>query len=119
MAACKRRSEVELQGKDGGTRKVLSSYSVRYLDLIIAIVAAGTILSYALYTMSPPTIEHLGTSNLIYTLPFVVFAVFRYIYLVMEKAKGESPFELLMKDATIMINIVGYVAVVFFLVYLP
>jgi len=117
MAASKRRSEVEQQGANSGTRQVLSRYSVRYLDLIITMVGAGAILSYALYTMSPGTVEHLGTPNLIYTLPFVIFAVFRYMYLVSEKAKGESPFELLVGDAPMMLNIVGYGLAVLLIVY--
>lgn len=118
MAACKRRSEVELQGPESGTRKVLSSYSLKYLDLIIAVVAGGTILSYAIYTLSPQTVDHLETSGLIYTLPFVIFGVFRYIYLVLEQASGESPFELLMRDAAMMINIGGYVIVTILVVYI-
>lgn len=117
LATCKRRSEVELQGPDGGTRKVLSSYSTRYLDLIIGVTAAGAILSYALYTLSPSTVENLRTTNLIYTLPFVVFAIFRYIYLVLEKAQGESPFELLVGDASIMASIFGYVIVTVLALY--
>lgn len=117
MAACKRRSEVELQGPESGTRKVLSSYSLKYLDLIIGVVAAGTILSYALYTLNPQTVQHLGTSNLIFTLPFVIFGVFRYIYLVLESARGESPFDLLMRDPTMMINIMGYLFVTILVVY--
>lgn len=118
LAACKRRSEVESQGPDAGTRKVLLRYSLKYLDVIIAIVAGGAILSYALYAMSPVTIEHLGTTNLIYTLPFVVFAVFRYIYLVLERTEGESPFELLVRDGTIWFNIVGYLIVTILVVYI-
>ncbi len=118
LAACKRRAEVEAQGPDAGTRKVLSAYSLQYLDLIIAVVAGGTILSYALYTMSPATVGHLGTANLIYTLPFAMFAVFRYMWLVLQKAQGESPFELLLRDATMLINIASYLVVTFVVVYL-
>ena len=117
IAACKRRSEVVLQGSEAGTRKVLSSYSLKYLDLVIAVVAGGTILSYALYTLSPQTVEHLGTADLIYTLPFVIFAILRYVYLVLERARGESPFELLMRDAPMLIDIVGYVVVTILFVY--
>ncbi len=119
MAASKRRSEVELQGPEKGTRAVLSRYSVRYLDLIITVVAAGAILSYALYAMSPSTAEHLGTTALIYTLPFVIFAVFRYVYLVLDRASGESPFELLVGDAAMVVNVLAFTVVVILLVYVP
>lgn len=118
LAACKRRAEVEQQGPEAGTRKVLSAYSTRYLDVIIAVVAGGAVLSYALYTLSPATVQSLGTENLVFTLPFVIFAVFRYIYLVFEKAQGESPFELLMRDVVMMINITGYVIVTILVVYI-
>jgi 4-hydroxybenzoate polyprenyltransferase len=117
LAACKRRAEVEAQGASAGTRMVLSRYSTKYLDVIIAIVAGGAILSYALYAMSPATVEHIGTSDLIFTLPFVVFAVFRYIYLVLEQTQGESPFDLLVRDGTIWFNVVGYLVVTFLIVY--
>jgi 4-hydroxybenzoate polyprenyltransferase len=117
LAACKRRAEVAAQGPEAGTRKVLAAYSLQYLDLIISVVAAGAVLSYALYTLSPATVAHLGTSNLIYTLPFAVFAVFRYIWLVLQRAQGESPFELLMRDPTMLINIAGYLAVTLTVVY--
>lgn len=117
LAALKRRAEVEQQGADKGTRKVLSSYSTRYLDLIVAVVAGGAILSYALYTMSPETAGNMGTTDLIFTLPFVVFAIFRYIYLVLEQAKGESPFELLVRDVAMMITIAGFTVVTVLVVY--
>ncbi len=117
MAAAKRRSEVELQGPEKGTRAVLSDYSLPYLDIIITIVAAGAALSYALYCMSPAVTERLGTTDLIYSLPFVIFAIFRYIYLVRERAKGENPFELLVGDAPTMVNLGAYTVVTIFLVY--
>ena len=119
MAASKRRSEVELQGAAAGTRAVLARYSIRYLDLIITVVASGAILSYALYTMSPSTADHLGTPHLIYTLPFVIFAVFRYVYLVLEGAKGESPFDLLVGDGPMIANVVLYTVVTVLVVYFP
>jgi 4-hydroxybenzoate polyprenyltransferase len=117
IAACKRRSEVELQGTERGTRAVLTAYSVSYLDTIITVVAAGAILSYALYAMSPTASENLGTAELIYTLPFVIFAIFRYIYLVRERARGENPFELLVGDAPMIVNLGGYTVVTVVLLY--
>jgi 4-hydroxybenzoate polyprenyltransferase len=117
MAACKRRSEVELQGPESETRRVLSHYSLHYLDLVVAVVAGVTILSYALYTMSPLTVSHLGTENLIYTLPFVAFAVLRYVFLVLEKSQGENPFDLIVQDGAMIVNIVGYVVVTLLLLY--
>jgi len=118
MAASKRRSEVQLQGQEKGTRKVLSRYSLRYLDIVITVVASGAILSNALYAMAGSTIEHLETAYLIYTLPFVIFAVFRYIYLVMEEAQGESPFELLVGDGAMIVNVAAYGVVTLLLVYM-
>lgn len=117
MAACKRRSEVELQGPEKGTRAVLNHYSLPYLDTIITVVAAGAMLSYALYTMSPSASENLGTTDLIYTLPFVIFAIFRYIYLVRERAKGENPFEVLVGDAPMIANLGAYTVVTVYLLY--
>jgi 4-hydroxybenzoate polyprenyltransferase len=102
----KRRHELILL-EDSATshRKVLEHYSPYFLDQMIAVVTASTLICYALYTMSKDTIEKLGTSKLIYTIPFVLYGIFRYLYLVHQKEEGGSPTEIMFTDKPMIINI--------------
>lgn len=80
------------------TRRVLDDYSPAMLEQFIAVTAACTVLSYGLYTVSPQTIELHGTPNLIYTLPFVVYGIFRYIFLLHQHSKGNDTAKDLLTD---------------------
>jgi len=95
----KRRAELlALKQKEEGARSVLKQYSGIFLDELIAICASGTIITYSLYTMSPRTIAIHNTEKLIYTAPFVVYALFRYIYILHHANKAEDPAVDLFKD---------------------
>ena len=72
---------------------------------MITAVTAFALISYALYTMSRDTVEKLGTSKLIYTIPFVLYGIFRYLYLVHQKEEGGSPTEIMFTDKPMIINI--------------
>ncbi|OHB40324.1 MAG: phosphoribose diphosphate--decaprenyl-phosphate phosphoribosyltransferase [Planctomycetes bacterium GWB2_41_19] len=102
----KRRHELILL-EDSATshRRVLEHYSPYFLDQMIAVVTASTLICYALYTMSGDTVEKLGTSKLIYTIPFVLYGIFRYLYLVHQKEEGGSPTEIMFTDKPMIINI--------------
>lgn len=115
LAACKRRSEIARLGDDGATRDVLRAYSIGFVDQIIMVAMAGTILTYALYTLDPVTIAKLGTRDLVFTLPFVMYGMFRYLHVVRDSAEGESPTELLLKDRWVQLAVIGYVATIVFL----
>jgi 4-hydroxybenzoate polyprenyltransferase len=102
----KRRHELILLEDDAaGHRSVLEHYSTYFLDQMISVVTASTVICYALYTMSRDTVEKLGTSKLIYTIPFVLYGIFRYLYLVHQKEKGGSPTEVMLTDKPIIINV--------------
>jgi hypothetical protein len=85
----KRRAEWVEAG--GAQRPVLASYSRELLDTFLSIAATGTALSYGLYTLDPRTTALHDTDKLILTLPFVLFALFRYLYLIDSGEKGENP----------------------------
>ncbi|MFT0772869.1 decaprenyl-phosphate phosphoribosyltransferase [Psychrobacter aquimaris] len=87
------------------TRRVLDDYSPILLEQFIGITAACTILSFGLYTVSPQTIALHGTDNLIYTLPFVIYGVFRYIFLLHHKAKGNDTAKDLITDRHLLIAV--------------
>ncbi len=118
LALCKRRSErALLQDMSKHHRKSLEGYSVEFLDQLITIVAGCSIISYSLYALSAETIAKHGTDKLKFTIPFVVYGIFRYLYLVNLKKGGSNPERILLKDIPFLINIVGYVVAVYLFVY--
>ncbi len=115
----KRRHELILLETDATShRKVLEHYSPYFLDQMIAVVTASTLICYALYTMSKDTIEKLGTSKLIYTIPFVLYGIFRYLYLVHQKKEGGNPTEVIFTDIPIIINVTLWVITSIVFVYI-
>lgn len=100
LGLSKRRHEITLLDDDSAIshRAVLSQYSIHYLDQLILIVAGGAIITYTIYTCSPEVMHRLGTANLYFTLPFVVYGVFRYLYLIHHKTGGGDPSRTLVKD---------------------
>ena len=95
----KRRAEIIALTEDKAAhRRVLEHYSPVLLDKMIGITAAGLIMSYSLYTMNADTIHIHGTANLIYTVPFVMYGVFRYIYLLHHQSRGGDPSHDLVRD---------------------
>ena len=90
----KRRSEMSNNGND--TRKVLSGYSIAFIDQLITIVSATTIIAYSLYTFSAPGLP--GNYLMMLTIPFVLYGIFRYLYLIQIKNAGGEPEELLLTD---------------------
>ncbi|MEZ5965334.1 MAG: UbiA prenyltransferase family protein [Planctomycetota bacterium] len=97
LAFCKRREEVVKLG-DSGTRASLRDYDAHFLDQMINPLAAMSILAYALYTVDQRTVRYHHTSDLALTVPFVVFGVFRYLYLVHRHGEGDDPARLLFRD---------------------
>ena len=117
LGFAKRRAEIAAVG-NGDTQKhraVLGAYSFELLDKFLGISAACVFMSYALFTMSPETAATHNTGNLIYTLPFVCYAMFRYM-LIMHRGKGGEPSRELIRDPHIMIASAGWVVTSFLLI---
>lgn len=119
LAVMKRMSELEVVASTGsqGTRKVLQNYSARFIDQISAVCATGVIICYTLYSVSERTVEILQTENLVYTTPFVVFGIFRYMYLVYHKHQGENTIEILLTDLPTIVNSTLYLLMTIVVVY--
>jgi len=114
----KRRQELVLAGDNAGDQRlVLENYSLPFLDQMIAVVTGCTVISYALYTVSSETITRFGTRNLVLTIPFVLYGIFRYLYLVYQKVSGENPTEMIMKDVPSIVNVVLWFVVVVIVIY--
>ncbi|MGQ9705727.1 MAG: decaprenyl-phosphate phosphoribosyltransferase [bacterium] len=118
LALSKRRAEIVLlEDKAEGHRRALKDYSPKLLDEMIAVVTASTVMSYTLYTISSSTVQKFGTVNLVYTIPFVVFGIFRYLYLIHIQKEGGTPTRLVYKDKPLMINIILWVITAMLILY--
>lgn len=105
----KRRAEIiALSDDKSAHRKVLQDYSPVLLDKMIVVTAAGLIMSYSLYTMNPETIRIHGTANLIYTVPFVIYGVFRYIFLLHHQSRGTDTAKDMVRDPHLLIVLLGW-----------
>ena len=114
----KRRNELVLMGENAGTqRKVLKEYSIHFLDQMISMVTACTVMSYILYTVSPETVGRFGTKNLMFSIPFALFGVFRYLYLIYLKKKMGDPIDLILKDFPFLLNILLWISAVMIIIY--
>jgi 4-hydroxybenzoate polyprenyltransferase len=110
IALSKRRHELIFLEKDASNhRPILKEYSPYLLDQMISVVTASTVIAYCLYTISEETIAKFGSSNLIFTVPFVLYGIFRYLYLIHQKCEGGSPESLLIKDKPFFIAILLWI----------
>ncbi|MBK1681107.1 decaprenyl-phosphate phosphoribosyltransferase [Rhodocyclus tenuis] len=109
LGFAKRYAEIAaLEGGAGSHRKVLEDYDPAVLDQMIGISAAGTIVSYSLYTVSAETVAMHGTTALIYTVPFVVYGIFRYLFLLHRRGGGGDPSAALLRDRHLAGAFVGW-----------
>ncbi len=115
----KRRHEVMLLGDAAGEhRPALKAYPPVLVDAFIGVVTASTVVSYAIYAIWPGTVEKVGSANLVYTVPFVVYGVFRYLYLIYTTpAGGGKPSRSLVTDAPLAINILLWIVAVVVVIY--
>jgi 4-hydroxybenzoate polyprenyltransferase len=109
LALCKRRHEkLTVEEPQPKQRISLGKYNRRLLDTLIAIVGLGTIVSYAMYTQAPQTVEKFQTRLLGLTIPFVVVGIVRYLDLVYHHKKGDRPERILLTDIPTLINLALY-----------
>ncbi|MGI5869027.1 MAG: decaprenyl-phosphate phosphoribosyltransferase [Kiritimatiellia bacterium] len=112
LILCKRYDEKVALGDDAvAHRKVLADYTPALLSHLIAIAATCTILCYALYTLAPATVAKYGTERLVLTVPFVVFGIFRYMFLTFCRGQGGRPERTLVRDAPLVLTMALYAAV--------
>lgn len=104
---------VEAAGKGG--RRVLIEYDRNLLDSLIGITATATVISYGLYTVSPETVRMHDTDALIYTVPFVLYGIMRYLYKLHRHHAGEDPSRELMRDPHLIVTVLVWLGVVIYL----
>lgn len=120
LALSKRRHELVLLGEGAtGHRRILDQYSPYLLDQMIAVVTASTLIGYSLYAISIETAAHAGTDKLGLTIPFVLYGIFRYLYLVHQKRGGGNPSTLLLRDGPLLACVALWTVCVALLLYSP
>jgi 4-hydroxybenzoate polyprenyltransferase len=114
LALCKRRAEIELLGEERGNHRAnLREYTVGFLDQLVTVLAAVTIVNYTMYTVADETVEKFHSTNLIWSVPFVVFGIARYMFLVQTSRGGGNPTRVLLGgDLMFALNALLWAAVV-------
>ncbi len=119
LALGKRRHElVSLEKGAVPHRKILEKYSSYLLDQLIGVVTASAVITYFFYTVSPSVQSKLHTPYMVLTTPFVVYGIFRYLYLVHQESKGGFPTRILFTDAPLLLNVLLWLASVIVLLYI-
>ncbi len=118
LGVSKRRRELVNAGTHASEqRAVLRRYTPELLEVMLTVSASTTLMSYALYTMWPSTVEKFGTDHLLYTVPFVAFGVFRYLYLVRVSETSEDPSAVLLTDRPIQATVALFLVAVVWVLY--
>ena len=120
LALAKRRAEiVTLATNASAHRPSLAEYSPYLLDQMISVVTASTLLAYAFYTINPETVTKFGTDRLLWTVPFPLYGIFRYLYLVHQRAGGGNPSDTLFEDRAILLCVALWAVAVIAILYGP
>lgn len=120
LALSKRRHELVLLAEEAtGHRPSLEEYSPYLLDQMISVVTASTLMAYVFYTVSPETSDKFGTDMLGLTVPFPLYGIFRYLYLVHQRSGGGSPTEMLLTDRPLLICVAFWALTVVVIIYRP
>ena len=118
LALGKRRHEYRSLARDASLhRPILAEYSESFLDQMISVVTASTVTAYALYTMSPETVAKFHTRLLPLTLPFVLYGIFRYLYLLYRRDLGGSPSDLVVNDRALLLDALLWMLTTFAIIY--
>ncbi|RMH00932.1 MAG: decaprenyl-phosphate phosphoribosyltransferase [Planctomycetota bacterium] len=127
LALCKRKAELaSLEGGPADQRPLLEEYDGPALDAMVSVVAAATVVTYGLYTLLPGALLSLevdvrsqaGRPGMVWTFPFVLYGVLRYLHLVYRRDRGQRPERVLLEDRPLLLAIAGYAAVVAVVLYL-
>lgn len=116
LAVCKRRHELCRLEAAAEHRASLRDYSVQLLDQLVGLTATASMISYSIYTVWPATVEKFGTRGLVYTIPFVVFGIMRYLYLVYTRHEGGDPSSVLLTEKAIIADVFLWFVVVVYII---
>jgi len=118
LSLSKRRHElVSLDAAAGEHRQILTEYTPYLLDQMISVVTASCLTAYAFYTMAPETVAKYQTESLALTIPFVLYGILRYLYLVHRRERGGSPTDVLLTDRPLLVAVALWAVAVVVIVY--
>lgn len=114
----KRRQEIVVhQDRANEQRAVLRQYTVELIDTLVTVCAGTTLVAYAIYTIWPATVAKVGSESLLYTVPFVAYGLFRYLWIVRVRVQGEDPSQVLIQDKPLLLNVMLWALVVVLVLY--
>lgn len=114
----KRRQELKLLEKKASShRRVLTHYNAYFIDQMIPVITSSIVVVYMLYTVDARTVTQFGTNHLIYSIPFVYYGIFRYLYLIHKKRQDGDPVRILMSDRKMQVNLVLWAAICVLVIY--
>lgn len=113
----KRRQELQFLQSSEGQRVVLGEYSLYFIDQMISVLTSSIVIVYMLYTIDARTVREFGTDHLYYSIPFVYYGIFRYLYLVHKKSEAEDPTLVLLSDKMMQVNLIIWIAVCISVIY--
>ncbi len=120
LAIGKRRNELAtLEGDAARHRAALGAYTPRLLDQLVSVVTSATLLAYSVYTIAPETLDKFGGRPLYLTIPFVLYGIFRYLYLMYAQEQGGNPSEHLYRDRPTLVNVILWSLAVLAILYWP
>jgi len=118
LGLAKRRQELATYSEEAiRHRKILSQYSLNFIDQMTSILAATAIVTYTFYTVSAETISKFNSDKLIYTVPMVIYGILRYLYLIHIEELGENPSEVVLSDRPLQICVVLWAITVVFVIH--
>lgn len=118
IAASKRRQEIISLGSSAKHHRLpLVDYTPELIDKILLIVTACTLVAYTLYTLSPMTVEKFGGNYMVFTVPFVLYGIMRYFYLIHKEEDIDSPERIIIKDKALLVDILLWVLSVIAIIY--
>ncbi len=120
LAIGKRRHELNTLEEDAVRhRTALGAYTPRLLDQLVAVVTSATVLAYSVYTIAPETLSKFRGRPLYLTIPFVLYGIFRYLYLMYAEEKGGNPSEHLFRDRPTLVNVILWSLALLAILYWP
>jgi 4-hydroxybenzoate polyprenyltransferase len=116
----KRRQELAILGRPQAIahRSILMQYNTYFIDQMVSVVTASIVVVYMLYTVDARTVNEFQTEHLIYTIPFVYYGIFRYLYLIHQLRKDGDPTRILMSDNKMQLDLAAWVIITILVVYL-
>jgi hypothetical protein len=119
VAFGKRRHEIRLLDDAGAHRRTLTEYSPEFLDQSMSMAAASAMVMYSLFTLSPYVIRTYGSQALVLSVPMVLYAIFRFVFLVREQSFGGDPTRMFVTDKPMLVNGILWLAVCTYAIYGP